>query len=115
MKKQPSKPKSESIRDKLNLQAVILRQVDRMGNMLTNPAVSWGDRLGMYNFTCTHLAQVLNPYADEKYAKEYNELLKEKSDGKISTHDYTVRLFAIINDLIKRLGLGLSVEDDEEL
>jgi len=125
---------SEAIRDKLNLEQVIMNQMERMGRMLCDPVVG----INQYRNAMEHLYGLLVPYKDKQFNKDLGSLKKARQkqmgicnsslyyarrDGSMANiaaanseisgveSVYYRKLWFLLNELAKRLGIGLERED----
>lgn len=110
-----------TLRDKINLQFVIMDLKLKINQLLVSPYPNDNQ----YLRTIQHLRTELYPYADEKFKKAERELLETlKKELKFTRNKTQVNnqnimfhqnLAAELNSLIKRLGIGLETEGYEVL
>lgn len=122
--KDKTSPGEESIRDKFNIQFNIHRHIDRMSSIITNPMLDEN----RYNWAIDHLLSMLEPYGDDvPEFKEEMQKLKDEYDGKegrINKAQTTAeqsrlikernrKVFLLLNNLMKKLGVGLEMQGSE--
>lgn len=102
---------ADVMREKIDLRTVCLRILYQISFIYTRAKYSLREKDDHYNRLVMRLSEILYPYRD----REHEEALK-KLEG--TTHEgnaYTRRLFMELNDLMRRLGMGLDTEGEEEV